>query len=89
MPTIGGKLSYLVYIVSLRINRVVANLKIWKREKKPEQSQLQTENVPVITEGTPGPAVEPSTDVAATPETSETFKEHYPLLASLFICRNC
>jgi len=59
---------------------VVANLKIWKREKKPEQSQLQTENVPVITEGTPAPAVETNTDVAATPEVSETYKEYYPLL---------
>ena len=59
---------------------MVANLKIWKREKKPEQSQLQTENVPVITEGTPAPAVETNTDVAATPEVSETYKEYYPLL---------
>jgi len=59
---------------------VVANLKIWKREKKSEQSQLPTENASVIDEDIPGPAVETHTDAAGGSEVPETFKEHYPLL---------
>ncbi len=59
---------------------MVANLKIWKREKKSEQSQLPTENASVIDEDTPGPAVETHTDAAGGSEVPETFKEHYPLL---------
>lgn len=59
---------------------MVANLKIWKREKKSEQSQLAAENVSVIDEDIPGPAVETHTDTAGGSEVPETFKEHYPLL---------
>ena len=59
---------------------MVANLKIWKREKKSEQSQVPTENASVIDEDTPGPAVEDHTDAAGGSEVPETFKEHYPLL---------
>lgn len=59
---------------------MVANLKIWKREKKSEQSQLPTENASVIDEDIPGPAVETHTDAAGGSEVPETFKEHYPLL---------
>ena len=59
---------------------MVANLKIWKREKKSEQSQLPTENASVIDEDIPGPAVETHTDTAGGSEVPETFKEHYPLL---------
>jgi flagellar protein FlaI len=59
---------------------VVASLKIWKREKKSEQSQPPTENASVIDEDTPGPAVEAHTDAAGVSEVPETFKEHYPLL---------
>jgi flagellar protein FlaI len=59
---------------------VVAKLKIWKREKKTEQSQLQTENASVIAEDIPGPAVENHIDFAGGSEVPETFKEHYPLL---------
>ncbi|MGD0072419.1 MAG: type II/IV secretion system ATPase subunit [Candidatus Bathyarchaeia archaeon] len=55
-------------------------MKIWKREKKSEQSQLPTENASVIDEDIPGPAVETHTDAAGGSEVPETFKEHYPLL---------
>jgi len=59
---------------------VVAILKIWKREKKSEQSQLPTENASVIDEDILGPVVETHTDTAGGSEVPETFKEHYPLL---------
>ena len=59
---------------------MVASLKIWKREKKSEQSQSPKENASVIDVDTPGPAVENHTDVAGESEVQETFKEHYPLL---------
>ena len=59
---------------------MVAVLKIWKREKKSEQSQLLAENASVIDEDIPGPAVETHTDAAGGSEVPETFKEHYPLL---------
>jgi len=59
---------------------VVASLKIWKREKKTVQSQVPKENVSVIDEAIPGPAVESHTDVARGSDVPETFKEHYPLL---------
>ena len=55
-------------------------MKIWKREKKSEQSQQSTENVTVIDENMPGSAVQNHTDVAEGSEVPETFKEHYPLL---------
>jgi flagellar protein FlaI len=55
-------------------------LKIWKREKKSEQSQLPTENASVIDEDILGPVVETHTDTAGGSEVPETFKEHYPLL---------
>ena len=70
----------MVYMGSEGINRVVANLKIWKREKKTEQSQVSKENVSVIDADIPGPAVETHTDAAGGNEVPETFKEHYPLL---------
>ena len=57
-----------------------ANLKMWKREKKSEQSQLPTENTSVIDETMPGPAVEAHIDTAGGSDISETYKEHYPLL---------
>ena len=59
---------------------MVAILKIWKREKKSEQSQLPTENASVIDEDILGPVVETHTDTAGGSEVPETFKEHYPLL---------
>ncbi len=59
---------------------MVASLKIWKRAKKSEQSQSQTENASVIDETIPGPAVESPVDVPEASEVQETFKEHYPLL---------
>ncbi len=59
---------------------MVADLKIWKREKKPEQAQLQKENMSVIDVDTPGPVVVSHTDAAVGSEVPETFKEHYPLL---------
>ena len=65
---------------SLGINDVVAKLKIWKREKKAEQSLLPAENASVIDETTPGSAVEDHVDAAVGSEVPETFKEHYPLL---------
>jgi flagellar protein FlaI len=55
-------------------------LKIWKRQKKSEQSHLPKENVSVIDETIPGPAVETRIDAAGGSEVPETFKEHYPLL---------
>ena len=70
----------MVYIDSQGINRVVASLNIWKREKKTEQSQLPKENASVIDETIPGAVVESHTDVAGGSEVPETFKEHYPLL---------
>ena len=59
---------------------MVANLKIWKREKKSLQSQSPPENASVIDVDIPGPAVETHTDAAGGSEVPETFKEHYPLL---------
>ena len=59
---------------------MVTSLKIWKRGKKPELLQSATENPSVIDVDTPGSAVETHVDVASDSETSETFKEHYPLL---------
>ncbi len=59
---------------------MVADLKIWKHEKKTEQSQLQKENASVIDIDTPGPAIVSHTDAAMGSEVPETFKEHYPLL---------
>jgi flagellar protein FlaI len=59
---------------------VVAKLKIWKREKKSEQSQLTTENASVIAVDLPISAVEAHTDIAGASDVSETFKEYYPLL---------
>ncbi len=70
----------MVYIDSLGINDVVAKLKIWKREKKSEQSLVPAENASVIDETMPGPAVEDHVDAAGGSEVPETFKEHYPLL---------
>jgi flagellar protein FlaI len=70
----------MVYMDSLGINDVVAKLKIWKREKKAEQSLLPAENASVIDETTPGSAVEDHVDTAVGSEVPETFKEHYPLL---------
>ena len=61
---------------------MVANLKIWKRGKKPLQSQSPPENASVIDVDIPGPAVETHTDAAGETEVPETFKEHYPLLVS-------
>ena len=55
-------------------------MKIWKREKKSEQSQSPLENASVIDVDIPGPAVETHTDAAGGSEVPETFKEHYPLL---------
>ena len=59
---------------------MVANLKIWKREKRSKQAQLPSENASVIDETIPGPAVENHIDAAGGSEVPETFKEHYPLL---------
>lgn len=59
---------------------MVANLKIWKREKRTVQSQSSLGNSSVIDAETPGPAVESHTDAAASSEVPDTFKEHYPLL---------
>ncbi len=59
---------------------MVAKLKIWKREKKSDQSQLTKENASVIAVDIPISAVGAHTDVAGTSDVSETFKEHYPLL---------
>lgn len=59
---------------------MVAKLKIWKREKKSEQSQLTTENASVIAVDLPISAVEAHTDIAGASDVSETFKEYYPLL---------
>jgi len=70
----------MVYIDSLGINRVVASLKIWKREKKSASSQSLIQNSSVVDETIPGPVVESHTDVAEGSDLQETFKEHYPLL---------
>ena len=59
---------------------MVAKLKIWKRNKKSEQSQLPTVNASVIDEETPVPVVENHIDASGGSEVPETFKEHYPLL---------
>ena len=70
----------MVYIDSYEINDVVAKLKIWKREKKSQQSLSPTGNASVIDEAMPGPIVENHVDASGGSEVPETFKEHYPLL---------
>ena len=74
-----------VYIDSTGINVGDANLKLWKPKGKQEQPQKTAENASMIDEDIPGPTVEASTETSGVSDVPETYKEHYPLLASHFL----